>query len=159
MTDKGASNLLLFHDGELTPVRTGAIFDSMKKMAAAGVLPKSAVRVVIELVQNVRLHGGGRGSVRVSEEGGIVEIETSNRTSTAEAARVLERVREANSFGDSLPEVIRRRRFEVLPESARGAGLGILEVRKHCCCGISVESNDTGAGDSCLVMRARLQHK
>ena len=159
MPESGESRFLLTHEGELTPVRTGALFDAMRKLAAEGVVPKSAVRSLIELVQNVRLHGGGSGSVRVTAGHGYIEIETVNRTAAAEAEKVLRLVREANELGDAVAETIRRRRFEKLPEGARGAGLGLLEIRRHCTSELQAETSDAGNGDSFLVLRARLEHK
>jgi hypothetical protein len=148
--------ILFGREGEFTPAFSEELFAQLRAAASAGTIPKNAVRVAIELIQNLSLHGDGHGTFRLLTGTGGLVVETRNLADAASAEKAAGIVRFRGT--GNIPEEIRRRRRLPLPEDAKGAGLGLLEVRRLSSGGVEVAVEPQTGGHSLLVIRAFLQH-
>ncbi len=152
---------LLRHSGQLSAQDAQRLLEEARGLVASGKISRCVFRVFMELIQNIRLHGAeGSASVRIYREtDGALSVETVNPASKSDAIRALARAEEAASHADSLAPLIRARRFMPHDENEAGAGLGLLEVSRLCSCALKVRENAGQAGNSELVIKARLEHK
>jgi hypothetical protein len=147
---------LLEHKGELTLQDSEALFETMRGYVSAGIVSRGAMRVFVEMVQNLRLHGGANGGVRVIRFPGALFIETENTTSLGNARHVVRTVFAANASLGGIRELIHKKREEPAQPGSCGAGLGFLEIRRHCSDDIEVIAEPLGDGNYELVIRAVL---
>ncbi len=156
-----ACETLIRHEGPLSEADAERLYAKVREAVEQGGAPRAVMVAAIELVQNLRLHGGSEGAVCVAQEAEHWRIETRNRCAATDAARVLETVARVNAASpEQLRQEIRERRRAVLPQDARGAGLGLLELRRIAF-GLlaSCDPEPGSAGKSVLVIEARLSHK
>jgi len=161
MNDEGKEPLtfLLRHDGELTLEDSERLIGEMLACVNAGQVTRAAFRAFVELVQNIRLHAAGRGSVSVWIEQDALMIETSNSATDDDIRNVSELAAFANANADVLGDIIRTRRHEPGRDHSPGAGLGILETRRQCGRDLQVSKSGDHESKSVLVIRASLAHK
>ncbi len=157
MKPEGESRILFSREGEFTPALAEALFGELRLAAETGAISKNAVRIAIEMVQNLRLHGGGSGSFRVMGDGGRLILESANPVPNAVAAEVTRQIRTLPR-GEQAGLAARNKRREVLPPEATGAGLGLLEIA-HLSDEVEADVRPLSGGNSLLVIRAILQHK
>jgi hypothetical protein len=157
MKPEGEFRILFFREGEFTPALAEALFGELRLAAEAGTISKNAVRIAIEMVQNLRLHGGGRGIFRVMGGGGRLILESANPVPGAVAAKLVKQIH-ALPRGEQAALAARERRRNALPPDAVGAGLGLLEIA-HLAGELDAAAEPLPGGDSLLVIRAILQHK
>lgn len=150
---------LLTYEGEIPLSRSEEMFGEMRALAAAGKIPRSAFRAFLELVQNIRLHGGAKGKISVFTYGELVIIQTRNTAPDNVAAKVRGAVDYANQHAGSLASVMREIRNSPVPNGANGAGLGLFEIRRQSCNNIELVVNTIDEGNSELVITVTLKHK
>jgi hypothetical protein len=157
MNPDGASRILFSREGEFTPALEEALFSELRLAVESGALPKNAVRIAIELVQNLRLHGGGGGHFTIRSDAASLILESANPLPQAAAEELVARIR-ALPRGSDAAQAARKRRRETLPPGAKGAGLGLLEIA-HLAGEMEAVAQPLSGGNSLLVIRAILQHK
>ena len=152
-------DILLLHEGEITLQDSETLFEKMREMVSAGKAPRSALRTLVELVQNIRLHADSRGTIVVRKNDNSFVIQACNEVPHETAANVCELVRTYNAQASEIAELIHAKRKEALKPRAKGAGLGLMEIRR-------LSGVDVVATESCgvktkswLVITVRLPHK
>gem|GEM_PF-3150147 len=156
-TKNEAVNLIL-HKGKLPLRQSELLLEQMRGLVEAGQVPRAAFRIFVELVQNIRLHGGASGSVHVWTEDGLIHIEAANPASADDIRKVTDMIAYANAQVDELPRIIRTRRSKPVATESNGAGLGILEIRRLCPQDLKVFERELSSGNSELVIRASMPH-
>lgn len=128
----------------------------------AGAAPRALVTALVELTQNLRIHGGADGQVSVRREAAGWTLETRNCVEPSIAEHVLEAVAAVNACdANSLHSLMRERRRAPLQPGAKGAGLGLLQLRRIATGPLSVRVIPPcgGEGKSGLVITMYLAHK
>jgi hypothetical protein len=151
--------ILILYEGEISLADSERMFAQIRCMVDAGKLPRSALRVLIEMVQNVRLHGGARGSVVVWDKPGAIFVQTRNKASADAITTVHNMINFINVHAADIIAMMRElRKAEVSPES-QGAGLGLMELRRLSGHDIFVSGEAADLFKSELVITVRLDHK
>ena len=151
--------IIIEREGTISSADADEMYATMRALAEAGNLPKRAVRIFIEMVQNLRLHGGGVGCVSVVADGDLLVIRTTNAADAETVDKVVNLVEFANAHAEHLTSVIQKMRAMPMKQNAYGAGLGIFEIRRLCGCDMAVSSKPRPDGYLELVIAARLNHK
>jgi hypothetical protein len=152
---------LLRHEGELTAQAAEELVVTMRGHVDAGRITRAAFSAFVELVQNVRIHGTTHPAmVTVTNLGnGLLEIHTRSIAPETDARKACEAVDCANRNSANLRTLIREARKGELPVNARGAGLGIMEIRRLCATDVYASHSPCADSNSELVIIARLAHK
>ena len=150
---------LLRHEGEISAARSEELFDEARRFVDSGELPRAAFRILVELVQNLRLHGGAKGRVTVVRRDDTIVLESENAAPREAAEKVRQLSEYANLHAADIADVIRRTRLAARTDAAQGAGLGIFEMRRESREPIETSALPLPDGNSVLVIRASLKHK
>jgi hypothetical protein len=154
-----ADTLLFDHDGEISPAKAEEMLGFVQGLADAGRIPRSAFRVFVELLQNIRLHGGAQGGISIVRGCDCITVRTRNTVPDSVAQEVLRKVSDANRHAENLANVMRAIRARPLPEGAQGAGLGLYELRRLACRDVEACIVPEINGNSGLVITVTLKHK
>ena len=152
-------NTLLKHEGEITLADSERMFALMYELVTAGQVPRSAFRAFVELVQNIRIHGGAKGAVKVWVEQDAVMVQAVNEAPQEAVATVHNIIYFINENAEDIISIMRELRNAQIEPDAKGAGLGLMELRRLS--GHDLLISDAGAdlNKSVLVITVRLDHK
>jgi hypothetical protein len=153
-------DILLQHKGPLSQQESEGLFDRIREMAEAGSIPRAAFRAFVELVQNLRLHGGASGDITMWREPGAILIRTSNDATPEMLEHMHAVIDFINDHAKDIHSMMRELRGVELSPFARGAGLGLMEVRRLSGSDILLsKANSESSTNSGLVITVRLEHK
>jgi hypothetical protein len=151
--------MLASRDGLISAADADDLFAIMQDFVEAGKISRGVMRVFIEMVQNLRLHGGARGSVWTYVEGPFVIIVTANEADLKTIKKVEDLAGYANTHAEELPSIIQKCRAMPMKQNEVGASLGFLEIRRLCGYDIQVSTRAHPQGHLELVIAAKLNHK
>jgi len=158
-TPESAKEVFIERDGEISADDADVMYAKMRALAKSGRLPKRAVRVFIEMVQNLRLHGGGSGRVSAFSDSNCIFVRTVNAADEETVKHVESLAYFANAHAEELPSIIQKRRAMPMKQTSDSAGLGILEIRRLCGYDLQASSMARADGHLELVIVARMNHK
>ena len=152
----------LKHCGPLAEADAALLYKEVRQWVESGLASRALPTLVIELTQNMRLHGDSNGTLTVHREGDYWLLESRNEAGEAHTRRALDIASAANSRSPAqLREAIRAQRLRPHPDGEPGAGLGLLEMRRITQQPVeaAVVPPSHGGGKSMLVIKLRLAHK
>lgn len=123
--------LLEWKGADLTSELAEELLARFRECVTAGKHPRRLFGVTVEMLQNLRLHAQGPMQIQVVLKQDAYVVTTENVVDAETAAHLSNRLDAINRMSEAqLKEAITKRRRAHLPPGSRGAGIGLMEIRR-----------------------------